>query len=150
MEAAVHNANSIISVTDLQHLERILSVAGGRICLLFLYSCSCGVCKSLIEILEEICRDSNNQKAGIVFLKHDIMNEYDFPSDISRYYAVKSVPRFLFFVEGAVVQNSIGMSDLRQFRATRMQLNDVLDNNEQRLRNTLWRLLVKNAPSARR
>ena len=37
--------------------------------------------------------------------KHNIYNEFDYQSDISRWHRVRRVPTFLVFVEGALVDN---------------------------------------------
>jgi hypothetical protein len=39
----------------------------------------------------------------VTFAKHDVRNEYDDVSDMSRFYSVKAVPAFVFFVDGAPV-----------------------------------------------
>jgi hypothetical protein len=141
----------VVEISNLTHLEAALDAMHGRLAVLALYSRSCGVCKEIRQDLDSICRGSHRQRAGIVYLQHDVYDEFDSPSDICRYYRVKSVPRFLFFVDGAVIR-SVGMPDLRQWRAVggRKQIRSVLDGENERLKAILWELLVKNAPSARR
>lgn len=46
---------------------------------------------------------SASAKAGVVHCKHDVVNEFDFPSDVSRMYGVRHVPSFLLFHEGALI-----------------------------------------------
>jgi hypothetical protein len=42
-------------------------------------------------------------RAGIVHCKHNVVNEFDYQSDISRWHRVRRVPTFLVFVEGALI-----------------------------------------------
>jgi hypothetical protein len=51
----------------------------------------------------ELWRDCRHQRARVVFMAHNVLDEYDSPSDVARYYNVRGVPRFLFLVDGAVV-----------------------------------------------
>ena len=60
---------------------------------------SCGICKDVLRELEAVCRESRQQRARIVFLAHDLQDAWDWPSDIARWYKLKSAPRFLFFVD---------------------------------------------------
>jgi len=141
---------NVVPVRNLQHLDLLMDAAGGRLVIVALHSCSCGVCKDLLRAFEQICSESRSQRAGIIFLSHDVINEFDYPSDVARYYAIKSVPRFLFFVDGALVR-TLGMSDVRQSKVThRSQVESAVQSEQQRIKSILWELLVKNAPSARR
>lgn len=145
----VESTHAVVRTKNLQHLEKLLEAAGGRLVILALHSPSCGVCKEVFRGYEQICRESHSQRARIIFLSHDVVDEFDSASDIARYYSIKAVPRFLFFVDGALVK-AVGMGDVRQWRGTRAQMETVLQSEQQRLKETLWQLLVKNAPSARR
>lgn len=60
---------------------------------------SCGICKGVLRELEAVCGESRRQRARIVFLRHDLHDAFDWPSDVARMYALKSAPRFLFFVD---------------------------------------------------
>lgn len=41
------------------------------------------------------------------------MDEFDYRSDVARMYNVRSVPRFLFLVDGAVVSGSTGLAHVQ-------------------------------------
>lgn len=60
---------------------------------------SCGICKAVLRELEAVCAESRQQRARIVFLRHDLHDAFDWPSDVARMYTIKSAPRFLFFVD---------------------------------------------------
>jgi thiol-disulfide isomerase/thioredoxin len=134
---------AVVSIRDLSHLEMLLDVAGGRLAVLYAYTTSCGVCKEMQRLFQDTCRESHKQRARTVFLEHDVNDEYDFPSDLARYYKIKAVPRFLFFVDGALVR-TMTMSDIRNVK------NVSVANEHQKLRSILFELLIKNAPSSRR
>lgn len=141
--------NAVVSVKSLTHLETLLEAAGGRLVVVALYSTSCGVCKEVRRVFEDVCVDSHKQRARTVFMEHDVNDEFDFPSDLARYYRIKSVPRFLFFIDGAMVRQ-LTMADIRGVRATRADVQHAVQSEHNRLRAVLFELLVKNAPSARR
>ena len=141
--------NAVVPVQNLTHLEALLDAAGGRLVVLALYSTSCGICKELRSVFGEVCVDSHKQRARTVFMEHDVNDEFDFPSDLARYYRIKSVPRFLFFIDGALVR-TMNMADVRGLRTTRAEVQQAMHSEQHRLRDVLFELLVKNAPSARR
>lgn len=142
-------SGSVVEVQDLVHLEHILEAASGQLVVLTVYSRSCGICKDVLLELESVCRESRQQRARIVFLRHDMQDAFDWPSEISRMYKLRSAPRFLFFVDGALVR-SASMADSRMLATSRTQVQRVLHYEHRKLRDTLWELLVKNTPSARR
>ena len=147
-EEDVH-ARSIVQVANLEHLERLFEAAGGAIVVLFLHASSCGLCKDVLMELEGINKEVNKEGSRIVFLKHDIWSEYDFYSDLARYYNIKSVPKFMFFVDGAMVKTT-GLPDSRRILRNRSEIKTTLKSERSRLRTTLRHLLLKNAPSARK
>jgi thiol-disulfide isomerase/thioredoxin len=143
-------ADNVTQVYNLPHLESLIEAAGGSVVVVSFFSRSCGICKDVLRELDAVCKDAHGSKARIVFLKHDIYNEYDFLSDISRLYAVKTTPSFFFFVDGAVVMRTSGLPDTRRVIGTRSQLQGRIRNQNNRLKALLWECLVKNAPSSRR
>ncbi|GAB4820332.1 hypothetical protein N2152v2_007378 [Parachlorella kessleri] len=142
-------AGAVQDITNLPHLERAIEVSGGALCVLALYSRSCGICKDVLADFKELWLDCRRQRARVVFMAHDVLDEFDLPSDVARCYNVRTVPRFLFLVDGAVVRQ-VGMTDAR--RAVGGRASVLLRQQEERrlLRSTLWELLVTHAPGARR
>jgi len=45
-------------------------------------------------------------RAGVVFCKHNVVNEFDNRSDVAAMYRIRHVPSFLFFCNGALVGRS--------------------------------------------
>jgi thiol-disulfide isomerase/thioredoxin len=148
--AADVHSQQVVTVRHLRHLEVLLEATGGRVAVLLLHSRSCGICKDVQLELEALAAESHSARAGVVFMAHDVMDEFDFPSGLARFYAVRSVPRLLFFVDGAVVK-MVGMPDVRQVsRGTSLQVKGSLRAERLHLSTLLRELLFKNAPSARR
>ncbi|KAL4451444.1 hypothetical protein ABPG77_009516 [Micractinium sp. CCAP 211/92] len=147
---AALQSGRVLEVQSLQHLERILEAASGQLVVLTVYSRSCGICKAVLRELEAVCAESRQQRARIVFLRHDLHDAFDWPSDVARMYTIKSAPRFLFFVDGALVRTASIADSRRMAHGSRTEVQRVLELEHRRLRGTLWELLVKNAPSARR
>lgn len=50
---------------------------------------------------------AHSARAGIVHCKHDIVNEFDQRSDISRWHDVRRAPTFLVFVGGALIDTFV-------------------------------------------
>lgn len=141
--------NEIVSVRNLRHLDALLDAAGGRLTILALYSTSCGICKTTRRAYESICHDSHHERARVVFLEHDINDEFDFPSDIAQYYRIKKVPTWLVFVDGAMI-DQFCLPDIRHVGVTRSVVQGTMVSSETVLRKVFWRILVRAAPSARR
>lgn len=53
----------------------------------------------MLRELEAACRECRQQRARVVFLRHDMLDAWDWPSDVARWYRLKTAPRFLFFVD---------------------------------------------------
>lgn len=161
---------TVQSVLNLQHLECLLEVAGSSVVVLGLYSrvCdsssavygvhiihtsriyaqSCGVCKAVLAEYKTMALEAGYQRAGLRFLTHDVRNEFDEVSDIARMYKARTVPRFLFFVDGAVV-HSVAMTDTRH-GVPAQTVNLLVARDVKRLRAAIRELLLRTTPSARR
>ena len=51
----------------------------------------------------ELCLKESHARAGLRFIKHNIRNDFDDPSDVARMFRVRAAPTFYFFVGGANV-----------------------------------------------
>lgn len=142
--AATIAAPRVAPVADLPHFEALLEASGGRLVVLFVHSASCGVCKAVHGIYNDVCAESHRQRARTVFLEHDIYDVYDNTTALARFYNVRATPRFLFFVDGSLLR-TMSMADVRAVRNP-----TPLESEQQRLRAILFELLVKHAPGARR
>lgn len=64
---------------------------------------SCGSCKQVLQHCSQLCQENSQQKAGVLFLKHNVWNEFDDLTDVARMYKAKAVPSFIFLTGGAMV-----------------------------------------------
>ena len=65
---------------------------------------SCGTCKEVLRHCGQLCQETSQQRAGVLFLKHNIWNDFDDLTDVARMYKAKAVPSFIFLTEGAMVR----------------------------------------------
>eukprot|EP00270_Netrium_digitus_P007807 TRINITY_DN2290_c1_g2_i4.p1 TRINITY_DN2290_c1_g2~~TRINITY_DN2290_c1_g2_i4.p1 ORF type:complete len:122 (-),score=27.66 TRINITY_DN2290_c1_g2_i4:237-602(-) len=72
------------------------------------YNAACGACKYILPQFVKLCKGESGSRegvdVGVRFLKHDVRDEYDDVSEIARFYKVKAVPMFAFFIGGSRVQ----------------------------------------------
>ncbi|KAL3136336.1 hypothetical protein ABBQ38_005599 [Trebouxia sp. C0009 RCD-2024] len=97
--------STVIEVRSLAHLDQIVEGAGSAIVLLYLYSKSCGSCKEVLRHCSQLCHENSQQKGGVLFLKHNIWNDFDDLTDVARMYKAKAVPSFIFLTGGAMVSS---------------------------------------------
>lgn len=144
-------ADEVVTVRNLAHLEHLLgsASAGSSVVVVGFYARSCGACKEVFRQYRALCGAAARQRAGVRFLAHDVHNEFDDRSDISRLYGVRTVPSFLFFVDGAVVKE-LCMPDSRRMVGARGAMQAIIVRNVKLLQSTIQELLLKNTPSARR
>ena len=64
---------------------------------------SCGTCKEVLRHCRQLCQETSQQRAGVLFLKHNIWNDFDDLTDVARMYKAKAVPSFIFLTGGAMV-----------------------------------------------
>lgn len=73
------------------------------------YNSSCGACKYLLPQLIKLCKKGCgdechvNEAIGVVFVKHNVRDEYDELTDLARFYSIRAVPMFSFFMNGSRV-----------------------------------------------
>lgn len=67
---------------------------------------SCGSSRTVLQRYSEQCKEGAAARSGLRFLKHNIRNEFDDPSDVARMFRVRAAPCVYFFVGGANVSAS--------------------------------------------
>lgn len=85
-----------------RHLER--SKATGALVVVDFYRNSCGSCKYIEKGFMRLCKGSGSDDAPVVFLKHNVINEYDEKSEVADRLRVKFVPLFHFYKDGALLE----------------------------------------------
>ncbi|EYU25424.1 hypothetical protein ABFS82_03G043800 [Erythranthe guttata] len=68
------------------------------------YRTSCGSCKYIEQGFAKLCKGSGNQEAPVVFLKHNVLDEYDEQSEVAERLRIKTVPLFHFYKNGVLLE----------------------------------------------
>lgn len=65
---------------------------------------SCGSCKYIEQGFSKLCKGSGDQDAGVIFLKHNVIDEYDEQSEVAERLRIRSVPLFHFYKNGVLLE----------------------------------------------
>ncbi|CAA6659432.1 unnamed protein product [Spirodela intermedia] len=65
---------------------------------------SCGSCKYIEQGFTKLCKGSGDQGAGIIFLKHNVIDEYDEQTEVAERLRIRSVPLFQFYKDGVLLE----------------------------------------------
>ncbi|KAL5705731.1 hypothetical protein ACHQM5_023994 [Ranunculus cassubicifolius] len=68
------------------------------------YRTSCGSCKYIEQGFSKLCKGSGGQEAPVIFLKHNVMDEYDEQSEVAERLRIKAVPLFHFYKNGVLLE----------------------------------------------
>ncbi|CAM9002270.1 unnamed protein product [Rhodiola kirilowii] len=69
------------------------------------YKTACGSCKYIEQGFAKLCRGSGSKDAPVIFLKHNVIDEYDEPSETSERLRIKAVPLFHFYKNGILLES---------------------------------------------
>ncbi|GAB2228323.1 hypothetical protein Droror1_Dr00010158 [Drosera rotundifolia] len=69
------------------------------------YRTACGSCKYIEQGFSKICKGSGDEEVPIIFLKHNVMDEYDEQSEVAERLRIKVVPLFHFYKGGVLVES---------------------------------------------
>ncbi|XP_078432424.1 thioredoxin superfamily protein [Wolffia australiana] len=68
------------------------------------YRNSCGSCKYIETGFIKLCKGSGDQEGQIIFLKHNVMDEYDEQTEVAERLRIRSVPLFQFYKDGVLLE----------------------------------------------
>ena len=138
---------SVTRLRSVAHLDALAAAAAPAVLAVAFYSRSCGICKETLAAWEDAAREAGASGAGIIFLKHDVRDDYEEESDVARLHRVRAVPNLLFFAGGAAVSR-VTLADARVI----VPLSGGRDgaNRRARLRAALQAVLMRETPSAKR
>ncbi|CAL4887184.1 unnamed protein product [Urochloa decumbens] len=86
-----------------RHLDR--SRLTGALVVVDFYRTSCGSCKYIEKGFMRLCKGSGDDGAPVVFLKHNVIDEYDEQSEVADRLRIKVVPLFHFYKDGVMVES---------------------------------------------
>ncbi|CAN6478640.1 unnamed protein product [Victoria cruziana] len=68
------------------------------------YRTSCGSCKYIEQGFSKLCKGSGDREDSVVFLKHNVLDEYDEQSEVAEQLKIRAVPLFHFYKGGTLVE----------------------------------------------
>ncbi|KAG9450988.1 hypothetical protein H6P81_010953 [Aristolochia fimbriata] len=68
------------------------------------YRTACGSCKYIEQGFAKLCKKSGDQEAPVIFLKHNVIDEYDEQSEVAERLRIKTVPLFHFYKKGTLLE----------------------------------------------
>ncbi|WCJ35419.1 Thioredoxin superfamily protein [Euphorbia peplus] len=68
------------------------------------YRRSCGSCKYIEQGFAKLCRSAGDEDASVIFLKHNVLDEYDEQSEVAERLRIKTVPLFHFYKGGVLLE----------------------------------------------
>ncbi|OVA10474.1 Thioredoxin [Macleaya cordata] len=68
------------------------------------YRTSCGSCKYIEKGFAKLCKGAGDQEASVIFLKHNVIDEYDEQSEVAERLRIKAVPLFHFYKDGVLLE----------------------------------------------
>lgn len=125
----------ITTATDVESLKKILDQNKSDLKVLYFYIEDSAECNQMIDVINEL--EKNDENKGVTFIKIDAKKS----EEISKKFETESVPRFIFYVNGSVVDDLVG-ANVPLFSK---KLNEHNQNNAEDL-NTRLEKLVKKAP----
>lgn len=67
------------------------------------YRTACGSCKYIEQGFVKLCKGAGDGQASVIFLKHNVMDEYEERSEVAESLKIKVVPLFHFYKDGILV-----------------------------------------------
>ncbi|XP_056684258.1 thioredoxin-like 4, chloroplastic isoform X2 [Spinacia oleracea] len=68
------------------------------------YRTSCGSCKYIEKGFSKLCKASGSDDVPVIFLKHNVIDEYDEQSEVADRLRIKTVPLFHFYKNGVLLE----------------------------------------------
>ncbi|XP_062098042.1 thioredoxin-like 4, chloroplastic [Humulus lupulus] len=76
----------------------------GSLVVVDFYRTSCGSCKYIEQGFAKLCRGAGDEEASVIFLKHNVIDEYDEQSEVAERLRIKTVPLFYFYKNGVLLE----------------------------------------------
>eukprot|EP00850_Spirogloea_muscicola_P001258 SM000004S15128 [mRNA] locus=s4:1378532:1379919:- [translate_table: standard] len=104
----------VVDVRSRAQFEHILREAedARELVVVDFYNSSCGACKYINNLFVrmckrgcgEVCVADDGEGVNVRFVKHNVRDDYDDLSDLAKFYCIRSVPTFSFFMDGSRVE----------------------------------------------
>lgn len=76
----------------------------GSLVVVDFYRTACGSCKYIEQGFQKLCRGAGDEQAPVIFLKHNVIDEYDEQSEVAERLRIKTVPLFHFYKNGVLLE----------------------------------------------
>ncbi|VFQ77252.1 unnamed protein product [Cuscuta campestris] len=76
----------------------------GSLVVVDFYRSSCGSCKYIEKGFSKLCKGSADQQSPVVFLKHNVLDEYDEQSEVAERLRIRTVPLFHLYKNGVLLE----------------------------------------------
>ncbi|KAI3439715.1 Thioredoxin domain-containing protein, partial [Psidium guajava] len=76
----------------------------GALVVVDFYRTSCGSCKYIEQGFAKLCKFSGDQEDPVIFLKHNVVDEYDEQSEVAERLRIRAVPLFHFYKNGVLLE----------------------------------------------
>ncbi|PNY03955.1 thioredoxin-like 4 chloroplastic-like, partial [Trifolium pratense] len=76
----------------------------GSLVVVDFFRTSCGSCKYIEQGFAKLCRKSGSHDAPVIFLKHNVIDEYDEESEVAERLRIRAVPLFHFYKDGKLLE----------------------------------------------
>ncbi|CAI7741196.1 unnamed protein product [Closterium sp. NIES-53] len=84
----------------LEHADR-----NNKLVVVDFFRTACGSCKYIEQGFAKLCRAEGDLGDPVIFLKHNVMDDYDEQSDIAEALRIKVVPLFHFYIHKTLVES---------------------------------------------
>ncbi|CAL0327076.1 unnamed protein product [Lupinus luteus] len=76
----------------------------GSLVVVDFFRTSCGSCKYIEQGFAKLCKKSGDHDAPVIFLKHNVIDEYDEESEVAERLRIRAVPLFHFYKDGVLLE----------------------------------------------
>ncbi|ERN00622.1 hypothetical protein AMTR_s00091p00126620 [Amborella trichopoda] len=90
-------------MTDME-FSKILEKAKDSLVVVDFYRTSCGSCKYIEQGFSKLCKGSGNKETPVIFLKHNVIDEYDEQTEVAERLKIRAVPLFHFYKNGKLLE----------------------------------------------
>lgn len=95
----------IDTLRELEHVIHDVAKSTGALVVVDFFRTACGSCRYIEKGFSKLCKGAGNGEASVIFLKHNVMDEYEEQSDIAEKFRIKVVPLFHFYKNGELVES---------------------------------------------
>lgn len=69
------------------------------------FKTACGSCRYIEKGFVKLCKGAGNTDVSVIFLKHNVMDEYEEQSEVAEGLKIRVVPLFHFYKDGQLVES---------------------------------------------